>query len=82
MSAISDFSVKLQAYFDRQDAAISGISSDLQFLKDQLTAIQNSPGPISTEDQASLDAALTRMQATSDKLDALDALTPPAAPQG
>ena len=80
MSAISDFNDKLKAFFDRQDTAITDLQGDVKSLQDQIAALQNSTGTITPEDQALLDGITTRVSAVSDKLDALDALTPPAAP--
>lgn len=80
MSAISDFAAKQNAFNDRQDAAITDLQGDVKFLNDTITALQSSPGTITPEDQALLDALQARASATADKLDALDALTPPAPP--
>lgn len=80
MSAISDFSTKINAFFDRQDAAITDLQGDVKSLSDQIAALQSSAGAITPEDQALLDGIQSRASAVSDKLDALDALTPPVAP--
>jgi len=80
MSAISDFAAKTNAFNDRIDTAIAGLQTDVQTLNDLITKLQNSPGQITPEDQASLDAIQARASAVADKLDALDALTPPPAP--
>jgi peptidoglycan hydrolase CwlO-like protein len=80
MSAISDFSAKVTAFFDRQDTAITDLQGDVDNLQKQIAALQNSAGQITPEDQALLDAITTRAQTVSDKLDALDQLTPPAPP--
>lgn len=80
MSAISDFSTKLSAFFDRQDKAISDLQDDVKNLNDQIAALQNSSGTVTPEDQALLDQITARASAVSDKLDALDQLTPPATP--
>lgn len=80
MSAISDFAAKQNAFNDRQDAAVAGVTADVQFLKDEIIKLQNSPGPISPEDQASLDALQARAEAAVVKLEALDAATPPVPP--
>ena len=78
MSVVSDFSDKQNAFFDRQDKAITDLQGDVKFLNDTIATLQNSPGTISAADQASLDAIQARASTISDKLDALDALTPPA----
>lgn len=80
MSAVSEFNTKLNAFLDQQADATQGITEDIQFLKDELDRINNSPGPISAEDQASLDASLERVRVAQEKLTALNALTPPKAP--
>jgi len=80
MSAISDFTTKLGAFFDRQDVAVTDLQGDIKNLSDQIAALQNSTGQITPEDQALLDGIQARASAISDKLDALDALTPPVAP--
>ncbi len=81
MSAISDFAAKMNDHNNQVDAAIEGLTGDVGSLKDQITALQNSAGQITPEDQASLDAIEKRAQGISDKLEALDALTPPTPPQ-
>ena len=80
MSAISDFAAKVNAFFDRQDAAITDLQGDVKNLQDQIAALQGSSGTITPEDQALLDGIQARASTVSDKLDALDALTPPVAP--
>lgn len=80
MSVISDFAAKQNAFNDRMDAAVAGIQGDVQALNDLITKLQNSPGTITPEDQASLDALQARAQTVTDKLEALDALTPPTPP--
>lgn len=80
MSAISDFATKQNEFNTRIDNAIAGLQGDITTLNDLITKLQNSPGSITPEDQASLDALQTRAQAVADKLDALDALTPPTPP--
>jgi hypothetical protein len=80
MSAISDFAAKVTAHQDAEDAAIAGLTADVQNLNDQITALQNSQGGITPADQALLDGIESRGQVIADKLAALDALTPPVAP--
>lgn len=82
MSKISDFAAAMNAFTDRQDAAVSGLQADVQFLKDEIAALQNSAGQITPEDQALLDAIQARASGVADKLDALDAMTPPVVPAG
>jgi predicted nucleic acid-binding Zn-ribbon protein len=80
MSAIQDFAAKMKAFTVRQDAAVTALQGDVKTLEDKITELQNSGGGISAEDQALLDEIQTHASAIADKLDALDALTPPAPP--
>jgi predicted nucleic acid-binding Zn-ribbon protein len=80
MSAISDFTDKQNAFNNRIDTAITDLQGDVKSLTDQITALQNSAGTITPEDQALLDGIQQRTSTIADKLDALDALTPPAVP--
>lgn len=80
MSAISTFATNVQAFFDRQDTAIAALQSDVQDLNDEIKALQDSNGTVTPEDQVLLDSITSRASAVADKLDALDALTPPKAP--
>ncbi len=80
MSAISDFAAKQDAHNDAIDTAITGLQGDVQGLKDEIAKLQASSGTVTAEDQASLDRLETRAAAISDKLAALDALTPPVPP--
>lgn len=75
MSAISDFATKQNAFNDRIDAAVTGLSGDVTALKAEILKLQNSPGTITPEDQASLDAIQARSEAIATKLEALDAET-------
>lgn len=80
MSAISDFSAKVNTAFDEISTAVDGVALDVQFLKDQIAALQNSNGEISAEDQVLLDSIDAKASELSTKLKALDAATeePPA----
>ena len=80
MSRISEFEDNIKVYQDRQDAAISDLQGDVDNLTKQVAALQTSPGAITPEDQALLDGITARVKGVSDKLDALDALTPPVTP--
>ena len=80
MSAISDFATKQAAFQSRIDTAIADLQGDVKNLTDQITALQNSSGAITPEDQALLDGITAKTSAVADKLDALDALTPPTLP--
>lgn len=80
MSAISEFADRLSAHNDKIDTAISGLQSDIAALTDKIEELQNSAGTITPEDQALLDEIESRAAKVSDKLEALDAITPPIAP--
>jgi predicted nucleic acid-binding Zn-ribbon protein len=80
MSKISEFSDKQNAFNDRVDAAVTGLQGDIKALNDKITELQNSPGEITPEDQAALYALQARGQTIADKIEALDALTPPETP--
>lgn len=80
MSAISDFAAKQDAFNSRIDAAVNGLTDDVQSLNDTIKELQNTPGAITPEDQALLDAIQTRSEGIAAKLEALDALTPPKPP--
>lgn len=84
MSAISDFAAKQNAFNDRVDTAVAGITSDVDALTAKIVELQNTSGSITAEDQALLDAIQARSEAVATKLEALDALnekapTPPVA---
>ena len=80
MSSISDFAAAQAAFNDRIDAAVSGLTGDIQTLSAQIAELQASQGTISPEDQALLDAIQARAESITVRLEALDALTPPAPP--
>ena len=80
MSAISDYAAKVTAYFDRMDKAHDDIQTELKALADQIAALQASPGVLTPEDQAALDAIQARASKAADAADALDTLPKPAAP--
>lgn len=80
MSAISDFADKMKVHNDHVEQAITGLQGDVKNLTDQIAALQASVGKITAEDQALLDGIEARASTIHDKLDALDALTPPIMP--
>lgn len=80
MSAISDFAAKVKAFNDRQDTAVNNLQADVKALGDKITELQNSAGQVTPEDQKLLDDIEARQGAITDKLDALDSLTPPTPP--
>jgi methyl-accepting chemotaxis protein len=82
MSAISDFAARQAAFNDRIDQAVTGLQGDVKTLQDTIDKLQNTAGQITPEDQALLDQIDARADAVATKLEALDALTPPAPPVG
>lgn len=80
MSVISEFAAKQKGFNDRLDAAICGLTGDVQTLNDKIAELQNSRGSITPEDQALLDAIETRSELIASKLEALDAMTLPEIP--
>lgn len=80
MSAIQQFAAKQTAFNEQIGTAIAGIQGDIHGLNDKITALQNSPGTITPEDQALLDGLEAAGKTLADKLSALDALTPPVVP--
>jgi hypothetical protein len=79
MSKITDIESAQKAYFDEMGVIVDNIASDVKLLNDKLTAIQNSPGTLSPEDQASLDSGLGLVKGLRDRLKTLDDMTPPDA---
>jgi len=80
MSAIAEFALKQNQFNDRIDAAVAGISVDVSALNEKIAELQNSAGTITPEDQATLDDLQARGAAVAEKIEALDAMTPPAVP--
>lgn len=80
MSKIAEFAAAQKAFNDRQDTAIDDLTGDVQTLNDKIAALQNSAGEITPEDQALLDDLQAHAATVTTKLEALDALTPPAIP--
>ncbi len=78
--AIKAFAAATAAFNDRIDTAVTDLQGDVKNLQDQIAVLQSSSGQISPEDQATLDGIQARASTVADKLDALDALTPPVAP--
>lgn len=79
-TAIETFVTAQNAFNDKIDAAIVGLEGDILSLNETIAKLQTTPGTITPEDQALLDALQARGKLISDKLDALDALTPPVPP--
>ena len=83
----TEFNTSLSAGIDSAATSLEGLTGDVKNLNDQITALQNSTGPVTPEDQILIDAAQAAGQALADKLaafnaalEALDALTPPVVP--
>lgn len=79
--ALQKYVTDVNSYLDRADKAMDGVKGDVNFIKAELDKIQNSPGTLSPEDQASLDAALQRMGTLTARIETLDQETAPAVPQ-
>lgn len=78
--AIVEYAAKHNAHIDRVDSAVTGLTADVEALNAKILELQNNPGPITPEDQAILDSLQARGETIAQKLEALDALTPPPAP--
>lgn len=79
---VAAFVAAQQAFNAREAKAVDDILAEVKALNDKITALQNSTGEVTPEDQALLDQATAQSQAIVDKLEALDAAqtTPPPAP--
>lgn len=75
MEAINVFAGRVTAAFDKLGTAIDGVGDDVAFLKDQIAILQNSPGTLTPEDQATLDGIQARADTLADKVDAIDKAT-------
>lgn len=75
MPGVKDFVLAQNAFNDRQDAAIGGLTADVAGLKAEIERLQNTPGPITPEDQALLDSIQARADGIATRLEALDAQT-------
>ncbi len=73
--AIKAFAAATAAFNDRIDTAVTDLQGDVKNLQDQIAVLQSSSGQISR-----LHGIQARASSVADKLDALDALTPPVAP--
>lgn len=77
MSAISDYAASVKSSFDELSTAVDGVSADVAQLKATIDKLQNSPGTISPEDQATLDSLQAQAKTLADKVKALDDATAP-----
>lgn len=75
MTAISDFAAKVDTAFASIHTAVDGIVTDVNWLKSEITRLQNTQGQITPEDQAILDGLESRAGALVTKVQALDAAT-------
>jgi hypothetical protein len=78
--ALAAFNAQMTTYNDATDAAIGGLQGDVANLNAQIATLQASPGAITPADQATLDAIQARAKVITDKLAALDQMTPPVVP--
>lgn len=81
MTKISDFADKQTAHNARMDAALTGLSGDIDALNAKIAELQATQGAITAEDQTLLDDLQTQGEALSARIEAADALTPPTMPQ-
>ncbi len=81
MSAIKDFSDKVDAAFEEIGTSVDGVQSDVTALKAKIDELQNSSGTVTPEDQALLDQIQARATSLAEKVKTLDAATetPPTA---
>jgi prophage DNA circulation protein len=75
MSQISEFSDAVNASFATIRSGLTGLSGDVQHLKDEIAKLTPSP-----EDTALLDAIKVEAQTLADNISALDAATSPPTP--
>ena len=75
MQAIDDYAKAVNAAYDALGTAVDGVATDVQFLKDEIAKLQNSPGTLSAADQATLDGLQARANTLTTKVQALDAAT-------
>lgn len=76
MSEISEFFARQKDFNDRQAAALAGLNADVVALKDLIRKLQGSP--VTPDDKALLDQLEAQAKSAAEKLEALDAMTPPA----
>ena len=75
MASIQEFAGRVDAAFDALHTSVAGIETDVTWLKDEIVRLNNTPGPISPEDQALLDAIEARATALVTRVQTLDAAT-------
>lgn len=79
-TAIQQFADRMTEHNVKVDTAVDGLTADVAELGKQIADLQASAGKITPEDQALLDGIEAKHAAVSQKLEALDALTPPVVP--
>jgi len=74
MSQLSEYTDRVNAAFDGISTSVdeivasqTGIAADVAFLKAKIEELQSNPGPISSEDQALLDALEAKVNALTTK---------------
>src|SRR4030095_13939298 len=80
MAFIDDYIAAQTTYNDRVDTAVTGLQGDVQFLNEQIAVLSQNQGGLTPEQVTALTTLQTRGQVVADKLEALDALTPPKPP--
>lgn len=80
MSKISEFVTSQTNFNTRMAAAIDGLTADVAALNAKILELQNTSGQVTPEDQALLDALQLQAENLTEKLEALDGMTPPVAP--
>lgn len=76
MSKISESAARQNEHLDLIEASLAGITEDVRLLNEMIENLQNNPGPISEEDQQTLNALEARGAALAEKMSALDAANP------
>lgn len=82
MKAITDYVAAQSLLNGRIDTAVQNLQADVGELGHEIENLkkQIDDGTLTDEDKAALQGLLDRQTSIADKLDALDAMTPPAAP--
>ncbi|HSW83475.1 MAG TPA: hypothetical protein VLH12_08375 [Usitatibacter sp.] len=80
MSQISDFAAKQTAHNQKVSADLDALKQQIDDLNTKIATIQNSPGTLSAEDQATLDQIEAAGTDLANKADALAGVTPPTPP--
>lgn len=79
MTKVQETADRMEALFAEQKAGLEDIQGDIKFLTDKIAEIQNSPGTLSPEDQAALDAMEAKAAEVTNNIKTLASQTPPAA---